>query len=182
MKKTMGAGVALWAAMAVTVAQAAEPKPCMNEAEAQSVFLAIAPDTLRAVAQKCAPSLPDKATLRGGLAAFLAPYESAAAGAWAQALPALSKMAGPEMSGVDSATMKAMVGPLVGAMASDKLKPADCATIDRALALMAPLPPANVAGIAVLAMASGGSKGGKSPFAICPVAPAPAPPALTPPK
>ena len=76
------------------------------------------------------------ATLRGGLAAFLAPYDTAAAGAWAQALPAIAKMAGPDMKGVDPATMKAMIGPLIGAMASDKLKPADCTTIDRALKLV----------------------------------------------
>lgn len=177
MNKTMGAAIALWAGMAATTAQAVETKPCMTEAEAQSVFLAVAPDTLRAVAQKCTTSLPDAATLRGGLASFLAPYDTAAAGAWPQALPAIAKMAGPDMKGVDPATMKAMIGPLIGAMASDKLKPADCTTIDRALTLMAPLPPANVAGIAALALTSSGSKGGKSPFAICPAATVPAVPA-----
>lgn len=176
MNRTMSAGIALWAVMAATVAQAAETKPCLTDAEAQSVFLAIAPDTIRAVATKCAVSLPETATLRGGLTAFIAPYDAAAANAWPQALPVVARMAGPQMKGVDPASLKALIGPMVGAMASDKLKPSDCATIERAVSLVAPLPPANVAGLAALAAASG-TKGGKGPFDICPAAAAPAAPA-----
>ena len=178
MKKIMGAGVALWAGMAATVAQAADAKPCLTEAEAQSVFLVLAPDTIRAVATKCAPSLTETATLRNGLAAFVAPYDAAAATAWPQALPVVGKLAGPDMKGLDPAALKPMIGPMVGAMASEKLKPSDCTTIERAVSLVAPLPPANVAGLAALAAASE-TKGGKGPFSICPAvaAIAPTPPA-----
>lgn len=177
MMKKLGVGIALWAGMATTVAQAAETKPCLTEADAQSVFLAIAPDTIRAVATKCAASLPEAATLRGGLAAFIAPYDAAATGAWPQALPVIGKMAGPDMKGLDPAALKPMIGPMVGAMAAEKLKPTDCTMIERAVSLVAPLPPANVAGLAALA-AAGGTKGGKGPFSICPaVAPAPTLPA-----
>ena len=159
--------IALWAGMAATTAQAAETKPCLTEAEAQSVFLAVAPDVVRAVATKCAPSLPNTAMLRNGLAAFIAPYDAAAANAWPQALPAIGKMAGAETKGVEPAALKPLIGPMVGAMASDTLKPADCQTIDRVLSLVAPLPPANVAGLA--ALAASGAKG-KGPFSICPAA------------
>ncbi|QDZ07539.1 hypothetical protein FPZ24_08610 [Sphingomonas panacisoli] len=176
MNKTMRATIALWMGMAATTAQAAETKPCLTDAEAQSVFLALAPDTIRAVATKCTPSLPETATLRSGLAAFVAPYDAAATAAWATALPVIGKMAGPDMKGMDPAALKPMMGPMVGAMASEKLKPADCLTIERAVSLVAPLPPANVAGLAALAAASG-TKGGKGPFAICPAATAAMPPA-----
>lgn len=176
MKRTIGMGFALWAGMAATMAQAAEPKPCLTDTEAQSVFLALAPDAIRSVAQKCAPSLPEAATLRGGLAAFAAPYDAAAAAAWPQALPAIAKLAGPDMKGMDLAAMKPMIGPMIGAMAADQVKPKDCATVERAIALLAPLPPANFAGLILLA-ASSGSKSGKGPFTICPTATAPTPPA-----
>ncbi|MDB5681219.1 MAG: hypothetical protein JWO16_1024 [Sphingomonas bacterium] len=83
MRKMIGATIALWAGMAATTAQAAtEAKPCLTEAEAESVFLALAPDAIRTVAQKCAPSLPATATLRSGLATFAAPYDTAAMTAW----------------------------------------------------------------------------------------------------
>ncbi|MBS0479221.1 MAG: hypothetical protein JSR79_07975, partial [Proteobacteria bacterium] len=87
MKRMTSAGIALWAGLAASIAHAAEVKPCLTEAEAQSVFLALAPDAIRAVGQKCAPSLPEGATLRAGLAAFAAPYDAAAATAWSQAAP-----------------------------------------------------------------------------------------------
>jgi len=175
MKKMMGASIALWAGMIATGAQAADAAPCVTEAEAQSVLLVLAPDAIRAVAQKCS-SLPETATLRGGLAKFLEPYDAAATSAWPQAGPVLSKIAGPEMKGIDPATMKPMLGAMVGAMAADKVKPADCPTIERVMTYIAPLPPANVAGLAAFAAASS-SKSGKSPLPICPAAPAPVPPA-----
>ena len=174
MKKLIGASFALWAGMTATAAQAAETMPCLTDAEAQAVFLVLAPDTIRAVATKCAPSLPETATLRSGLAAFVAPYDTAAVAAWPQAIPAVSRMAGPDMKGLDPAALKPMIGPMVGAIASEKLKPSDCVTIEHAVSLVMPLPPTNVAGLVALAAASGG-KLGKMPFSICPAAVAPLP-------
>lgn len=166
--------VALWAGLAATTAQAAaDAKPCLTEVEAQSVFLAIAPDAIRAVAQKCAPALPEAAMLRSGLTAFTGPYDTAAAAAWPQAGSALAKIAGPDMKGIDPAAMKPIIGAMIGAMAADQVKPKDCMMIERVLTLTAPLPPANVAGLILLA-ATNGSKGGKSPIEICATMPAPA--------
>ncbi len=175
MRKMMSATIALWAGMAATTALAAEATPCVTEAEAQSVLLAIAPDAIRAVAQKCT-SLPETATLRGGLATFLAPYDVAATGAWPLASQVLAKIAGPEMKGIDPATMRPMLTAMVGAMAADKVKPADCVMVERILTYIAPMPPANVAGLAIFAAASS-PKGGKAPFSICPAATAAKPPA-----
>ncbi|HEX4693747.1 hypothetical protein [Sphingomonas sp.] len=170
MKQMVGGFLALCAGITAASAQAADAvKPCLTEAEAQAVFLAVAPDVMKAVAQKCEPSLPAAATLRGGLAAFLAPYDAAAAAAWPQAMPAIAKMAGPEAKGMDPALMKPMMGPMIGAMAGDAVKPKDCTTIDRAVTLLAPLPPANVAGLVVLAFSKASAKDGKAPFTICPV-------------
>jgi hypothetical protein len=179
MNKMTSAAIALWAGLAATTAQATEVKPCLTDAEAQAVFLAIAPDVIKSVAQKCTPSLPADATLNGGLAKFTAPFDAAAATAWPTALPAMGKMAGTDMKGIDPTALKPMMGPMVGAMAADKLKPADCTTIERAVTLLAPLPPANVAGLVVL-LADAGMKGEKKPpFTICPAvmpaAPVPAP-------
>jgi hypothetical protein len=180
MRKMIGATIALWAGMAAATAQAAtEAKPCLTQAEAQSVFLALAPDAIRTVAQKCAPSLPETATLRSGLTAFAAPYDTAAVTAWPAAGPALAKLAGPDMKGIDPVAMKPMIGAMIGAMAADQVKPKDCTTIERAVTLLTPLPPANVAGLILLA-ATSEVKPGKGPFDFCPAAPVPLPPAPAP--
>jgi hypothetical protein len=64
-----------------------------------------------------------------------------------------------------------MMGPMIASAIAQDIKPADCPTIDRAISLMAPLPPANTAGLIVLFAATAGSKDKKdSPLTICPAA------------
>jgi hypothetical protein len=167
MRTMIGGALMLWAGMTATTAHAAvDATTCLTDAEAQSVFLAIAPSTIRAVAEKCAPSLPATATLKAGLAPFVAPYETASVSAWPLAMPAIGKMAGPDLKGIDPAAMKPMIGPMIGAMAADKLQPKGCLTIEHAATLMAPLAPANVAGLVVLALGAT-AKSDKFPIAIC---------------
>ena len=170
MKKLTGAAIALWMGMAATTAQAAaeEAKPCLTETEAQALITAVLPDVLQQVGRTCSNVLPESAILRGGLPPFVARYQAPADLAWPQALNALTKIGGKDIAGVDPRLLRPMMGPMLATTIANDIKPRDCPTINRAVELMAPLPPANTAGLVVL-LASAASKDKKdSPLTICP--------------
>jgi hypothetical protein len=171
MKMLTGAAIALWMGMAATTAQAAEAQPCLTEAEAQSLITAVLPDVFQQVGRSCSAVLPENATLRGGLSPLVARYQAPADLAWPQAMAAFGKIGGKDMVGIDPKLLRPMMGPMIAGVIAQDIKPRDCATIDRAIGLMSPLPPANTAGLIVLLASVAGGKDKKdSPFAICPAA------------
>lgn len=176
--KTLAATTALWLGMTATTAQAAVAAPCLTEEETQSLFLAVAPDAIDAVGQKCVAQLAPAATLRAGLPALVARYRAAAETSWPQASAAVAKVGGAGMKDVDPAMLRGIMGPMIAQMAVEQVKPQDCAMIERVASLIEPLPPANTAGLIVViaqaAMRDKGGKADKAPFAICPAAPLPA--------
>lgn len=170
MKKVAGAAIALWMGMAATAAQAAaaDAKPCLTEPEAQALITAVLPDVFQQVGRVCSSALPQQAILRGGLPTLVARYQAPADLAWPQALAAFTKIGGKDAAGLDPRLLRPMVGPMLATTIADDIKPGDCPTINRAVELMAPLPPANTAGLVVL-VASAADKGKKdSPLPICP--------------
>ena len=172
MKKVAGAAIALWMGMAATAAQAAaaDAKPCLTEAEAQALISAVLPDVFQQVGRVCSSALPQQAMLRGGLPALVARYQAPADLAWPQALAAFAKIGGKDVAGLDPRLLRPMVGPMLATTIADDIKPGDCPTINRAVELMAPLPPANTAGLVAL-LASAADKGKQdSPLPICPSA------------
>lgn len=170
MKMVTGAAIALWMGMAATTAQAAaEAQPCLTEAEAQSLITAVLPDVFQQLGRTCSTVLPETATLRGGLPPLVARYQAPADLAWPQAMAAFGKIGGKDMAGIDPKLLRPMMGPMIGGAIAQDIKPRDCPTIDRALNLMSPLPPANTAGLIVLLASVAGGKDKKdSPFSICP--------------
>ena len=179
MKKLTGAAIALWMGMAATTAQAAaDAKPCLTENEAQSLITAVLPDVFQQVGRTCSSVLPENATLRGGLPPLVARYQAPADLAWPQAMAAFGKIGGKDMEGIDPKLLRPMMGPMIAGAIAQDIKPSDCPTIDRAVSLMAPLPPANTAGLIVLfAAAAGGKDKRDSPLTICPAAAVAATPA-----
>jgi hypothetical protein len=177
MNKLTGAAIALWMGMAATTAQAAaEAQPCLTEAEAQSLITAVLPDVFQQVGRNCSAVLPENATLRGGLPPLVARYQAPADLAWPQAMAAFGKIGGKDMAAIDPKLLRPMMGPMIAGAIAQDIKPRDCATIDRAIGLMSPLPPANTAGLIVLlATVAGGKDKKDSPFSICPAAVAVAP-------
>jgi hypothetical protein len=170
MKTLAGAAIALWMGMAATTAQAAvEAQPCLTETEAQSLITAVLPDVFQQVGRTCSSALPENATLRGGLPPLVARYQAPADLAWPQAMAAFGKIGGKDMAGVDPRLLRPMMGPMIAGAIAQDIKPRDCATIDRAISLMSPLPPSNTAGLIVLLASVAGGKDKKdSPFEICP--------------
>lgn len=174
MTKMTSAAIALWMGMATTTAQAAAAeKPCLTPNEAQALITAIMPDVFQQIGRTCSNVLPETATLRGGLPPLVARYQAPADLAWPQALTALGKIGGKDVAGVDPRLLRPMMGPMMATAIAEDIKPADCPTIDRAVQLLSPLPPANTAGLVVLFAELAKDKK-DSPFNICPAATAPA--------
>lgn len=165
--RSVASAIALWASASATLAQAATPPPCLTRSEANGLFTAILPDMLNGIGTTCATVLPENATLRTGLPALVAKYRPASDAAWPQAMAAIGKLGGKELAGLDPALVRSMAGPMIGGVVSQGIKPADCATIDRAVALLTPLPADNLAELFVLLAELGMRDKKDAPFTIC---------------
>jgi hypothetical protein len=168
--------LALAAALpAAGTAQAAEPpRVCVTGVEAESLVLVLAPDLLRAVGTQCASALPADALLRQGDGTFVAKYQRESDVAWTKGRVALAKLAGPDAAQfTESELLRPLVTSVMVPMLLKDLKPKSCPAIDRVLTQLAPLPPRNVARLAVtilqLSAADERAKGKKPAFPICPL-------------
>lgn len=164
MSKRLAAVAALGAALATPAAQAAQLRPCLAPAEAQAFVTLVAPEAIRQVAMTCSASLPAGAVLRRDSEALARRFEAAAPDALPLAQGALQKMVGTAIP--DPALIGPLVKTLVGPLIAAKLKPQDCATIDRALGLIEPLPTGNMAGLIMLGVELAAKE--QSALVICP--------------
>jgi hypothetical protein len=170
MRKMTIATAVMWLGLTATAAQAAEtaPPPCQTHAEANAFFTAVLPDILGGIGKTCSTVLPENATLRGGLPSLLARYQAPADAAWPPAMTVFAKIGGKELKGVDPKLLRPLIGPMMGNMIAEDVKPADCPKVDRIATLLAPLPSTNLAELVVLFAEFGTSGKKDSPFTICP--------------
>lgn len=170
MRKMTVAVAAMWLGLTATTAQAAETAatPCLTRAEGDAFFTAVMPDILRGVGKTCSAVLPEQAILRAGLPPLVARYQASADAAWPKAMDVFAKIGGKELRGVDPKLLRPLVGPMMGNMIADELKPADCPTADRMVTLLEPLPPSSLAELIVLFAELGGKDKKSSPLTICP--------------
>lgn len=146
------AGIAAVMAMATSSqAQAQGVRNCVTPQEAEALVLFVAPELIRQVGARCAGVLPATAIVRQPGGAFLARYEAEAERIWPQARGAIDKLSGAQATQLlGSAFAAPLVASLVAPMIVGNVEPADCPAIERAVTLMQPLPPRNVAGLVVL--------------------------------
>ncbi len=170
MRKSLLAGAAAAIGLMASSAQAAaaDARSCLTRAEATNLAVAMLPDLLDAISKKCATALPEAATLRAGLPPLLERYRPAADAAWPKALLVIGKAAGDTLQGIDPKLIRPMIGPMLGDMFGSSIKPADCPQIDRVVTDLAPLPPANIADLAITLVEIGQKSGKKSELVICP--------------
>lgn len=166
---------ALWlAALALPAAATAQTRaaaPCLSVAEGEAVLLFLAPDLLAQATRTCTPVLPAGAYLRR-TSPLTQTYATASAQAWPAARTAIAKIAGPDVAPLlDSSFARPAVSSLIAPLVAQEIRAADCPRLDRILSLVAPLPPQNVAGIAVaflqLANDRDRQAGRRSPLPIC---------------
>lgn len=180
MKRLMGIRTAatLWLALAATGAQATEAtaQQCLTPSEAGGLFLALAPDALKAVGKACATTLPPGALLRQTDGPFMQKYQAEAAHSDALAQAAILKLVGKRDKAMVDALgadgFRHMMTAVLMPKLADAIKPKDCPVVERVLASLEPLPPRNMADLLVTIIeavsADKQRKGQKVDIPICP--------------
>ena len=151
MRNMMKVGAAL--ALMGSPATAADVKPqpaCLTAAEAQALFTYAIPEALDGVAKTCKPMLPSTAFLATKSDETVARFRAGANGSWPTAKAAFLKIAGPGeetklLAGMPDSALQPFVAAAFSGVVAKEVKPADCSKIDRFVAALAPVAPANVA-------------------------------------
>ncbi|MEA3054072.1 MAG: hypothetical protein QOG72_2975 [Sphingomonadales bacterium] len=157
------------ALLAATPAEPAQ-RPCLSQAQIEDLTLFALPPLLEAAATKCAPVLPADAYLANGGRELARSLAAGSKDRWARASAALAVIAKDKFpSGLSESTARGLIHDLA---LNDLLKqttPLQCGRINRAADLLSPLPSANLAGLAVMAVeiASEDGKAKQRPF-VCP--------------
>ncbi len=141
---------ALVAAVALLASPAQAQTRCITTPEAEAMTLVALPDIVQQTGIVCATRLPASSLLRRTDSDFLTKYQDAANRAWPNARAAIVKLSDPM---IDSLLQSEFARPLLTAALAPvlvgRINPADCGTIDRFVTQLAPLPPANTAGVIV---------------------------------
>ena len=161
----------LMLAVAPVPATAATSQACVSREQAKAIAMFILPDTVDALREKCRPALAADAYLNRPEASSR--FRKNADTHWPQAKEAFGIIAGGDaitaMMGDDGAR-KLLTSLITDGIAKD-VKPKSCAGVDRMLAALAPLPPANMEMLldSFFLLGLGNEQSGKaSKFRICP--------------
>jgi hypothetical protein len=175
MRRTL-ALAALAAIVSAPGIAAAQTAPCLTPGEVTALSTYALPGAIGSAARTCAPTLPADAFLPTRGAEMATRYEPGKQRAWPAARAAFLKMSqstSPEAAMLFATMPDDSLRPLADAalagIVSSKLKPEACPTLDRALALLSPLPAENTAELIALAVGLG-SKAGEArlgKFSIC---------------
>ena len=159
------------------VAMAAD-EVCLTPREFTALSTYALPSVIGGTSRACAALLPPDSFLRRSGDEFAARYARGKAAAWPEAKAAFLKMSAARDPGAaqlftampDDALQQVADAAFAGIVAG-QVKPDSCTSIDRAIALLSPLPPENTAELIALAAGLGAKTGeakvGK--FALCKV-------------
>lgn len=154
--------VALVIAATLVATPAAAQRPCLSDAEAESLATLILPDVIRETGRLCQSRLPARSLLRRTDGPLLARYQAAADRAWPAAQQAIVKLSDPAVSLLlASEYARPVLSSLIAPQIVGRIAIADCPTIDRLVTLLEPLPPANTAGVIVTAIRAEQAKRGQ---------------------
>jgi len=149
--KSLAALLMISVSQATASAPPASPPPCVSRAEVEDMFFYLIPAMLPAIAEKCGPALPAGAWLKTEAPAYAARLAEGRESHWPGVRSAFLKIGGPMPAGSKEAEIRAAVdGGLSAMLVPARVPAADCATIDEAGRLLAPLPPENFARLASL--------------------------------
>jgi len=166
------------ALLMIPQAAMAADEVCLTPREFAALSAYALPSVIGGTSRACAAQLPATAFLRHSGDELAARYARSKAAAWPEARAAFLKVSGANdptardlLSSIPDDTLQQMTDAAFAGIVAGKVKPSSCATIDRVIALLAPLPPENTAEL--LGLAAGlGSKSGEAKlgkFAICKV-------------
>ena len=173
--------IALGSATAVRAADDA----CMTPAELNATLVYALPVVIETTAQICRPVLAHDGYLGTQSGDLAMRYRAGQAAAWPVARAAVLKIAGGGLGKfaalLPDSALQGFAGGYVEQFVVQGVHTNDCPDIEQALALMAPLPPENTAGLIALVVrrvetANAGKAimaGKKLRLPLCPIAPVP---------
>ncbi len=159
--------------LALPVAATAAEKPCLTPTEARGLMQVILPDVITTVASSCKATLPSGSFLARSGADMATRYRTNSGTNWPVAKLAFLKLAGPSadlLKSMPDDASKALISAGIANAMSDGIKPEQCSYIDRAMSALAPLPPENMADLAIALLELANARGAKtaSPLTLCP--------------
>lgn len=175
MRKILSLRMAMLAAVP-SVAQAAEP-PCLTAAEFTALSTYSLPSIIAGTQQRCAATLGPNAWLSRNGAQLSQRYSSAKPAAWPRAKAAFIKLGSASGDNAINAVkslpddkLQPIADTLIEGMIGQQIPTNRCATIDRMVRLLAPLPPENTAELIALAagLGSASGRGRVGSVSICP--------------
>lgn len=137
-------------ALIASTSTSAATAPCLTRSEATAVAAFAMPSLLEEVASTCRPHLAADGFLATDGPAMIGRYAAGKDAAWplaksaflkigAQRDPGMARLAGA----LPDSAVKPMIEGLIGKVAAQSIKPADCATVETVASLVDPLPPEN---------------------------------------
>ncbi|WP_033922847.1 hypothetical protein [Sphingomonas sp. 37zxx] len=155
----------------IAIAQTA--RPCVPQREAEALFLYMAPEVIRQTGRTCSANLPANALLRRQSGPFLAKFQSESANAWPLARAALARIAGADIQQIlDSQFAQPAVAPMMAPLLIQQIRAEDCASIERVVSLLEPLPARNAASLVTTILQLAGDNDAEArrrlPLTICP--------------
>jgi len=151
-------------AIAPGMVRAAEP--CLAPAEFSSLVGFAMPGTIAGVAQRCGPTLPEGAFLRGPARGMIDRYAAVKPSLWPGAKAAIGKLSASAPTDISALLgqlpdpqQQQIVETMVTGMVAEKLPIARCPVLDRLLAILSPLPPESTAEAIGLAIGLGSRAG-----------------------
>lgn len=161
------------------IAQAAEP-PCLTPGEFTALSTYALPGMISGTARRCAATLPSDAFLRQDGSALSQRYARMQGPAWTSAKPAVLKLVAfgnPQLAdtfrAMPDANLQQMAGAFIEGMVTQRVPLDRCASIDRLVRLLAPLPPESTAELIALGVGLS-ARGGRARFGNLSICPAPA--------
>ncbi|WP_277970820.1 hypothetical protein [Sphingomonas echinoides] len=142
---------ATWLALTATAGMAAQPQvsPCLSASEVSDLAQVILPEAIGAAGVACGSVLPASAAIRQTSSAMLSRYRSEADRVWPQAKRVIGKIGGVEDVGMlDSELVRPILTTMLVAQVTKTINVRDCASIERIVSALAPLPPRNTADVA----------------------------------
>lgn len=163
-------------ALAQTEAQA-RLQPCLTEEEVSALAVYAAPSIIQGLSMRCSSTLSSNGFLATEGAALADRFAQRQQEAWPTARSAALKLLDkPEQAQLvrqlPEEAVRPLMGAVVGQMAMKHLKTADCATAERGLEILSPLPVESVGGMLGVVLALAPMPGGPR---ICPLDGASAP-------
>ena len=154
------------------IAAEVRPQPaCLSASEARALFTYAIPEALDGVSKSCKANLPSNSFLATQADETIARFRAEANGAWPSARSAFLKIAGSGdeaklVAGLPDKALQPLVAAAFSGVVAKEVKPAQCARIDRFVAALARVAPANVAELLAAFMGLvGGDDGGD--FKVC---------------